>query len=149
MNFCGIAPTITASLNSQPYADFKKYILDNRFCEREGIDGIDGDLMDFHEIIQNDVPVSECFQYFVDRKYPLDSLDKINSFMQLIMNAHNNTRMYGNNGFTPAELFEKFERPELRSLPKEPFDISGIKKAGRNESCPCGSGLKYKKCHGK
>lgn len=36
-------------------------------------------------------------------------------------------------------------------------EISGVKKAqenlrkkiGRNEPCPCGSGLKYKKCHGK
>lgn len=24
-----------------------------------------------------------------------------------------------------------------------------IDKVGRNEPCPCGSGLKYKKCHGK
>ena len=23
------------------------------------------------------------------------------------------------------------------------------KKIGRNKPCPCGSGLKYKKCHGK
>lgn len=26
---------------------------------------------------------------------------------------------------------------------------SGIEKVGRNDLCPCGSGLKYKKCHGK
>ena len=26
---------------------------------------------------------------------------------------------------------------------------NGIKKIGRNEPCPCGSGKKYKKCHGK
>lgn len=25
----------------------------------------------------------------------------------------------------------------------------GLKKIGRNEKCPCGSGLKYKKCHGR
>lgn len=24
----------------------------------------------------------------------------------------------------------------------------GFDKVGRNESCPCGSGMKYKKCHG-
>ncbi|MEI0739338.1 SEC-C metal-binding domain-containing protein [Paenibacillus sp. JTLBN-2024] len=24
-----------------------------------------------------------------------------------------------------------------------------VPKVGRNEPCPCGSGLKYKKCHGK
>jgi len=27
-------------------------------------------------------------------------------------------------------------------------DIVGQRKIGRNESCPCGSELKYKKCHG-
>ena len=26
---------------------------------------------------------------------------------------------------------------------------SGVEKVGRNNPCPCGSGLKYKKCHGK
>lgn len=28
-------------------------------------------------------------------------------------------------------------------------DILPCKKVGRNEPCPCGSGLKYKKCHGR
>jgi preprotein translocase subunit SecA len=27
--------------------------------------------------------------------------------------------------------------------------VHAEKKAGRNDPCPCGSGLKYKKCHGK
>ncbi len=27
--------------------------------------------------------------------------------------------------------------------------VSGVKKVGRNEPCPCGSGKKYKNCHGK
>jgi preprotein translocase subunit SecA len=26
---------------------------------------------------------------------------------------------------------------------------AGAGKVGRNDPCPCGSGLKYKKCHGK
>jgi hypothetical protein len=133
----------------QPYADLKKYILDNRLCEKEGINGVDGHLMDIYEMIQNDYAVTECFQYFIDRKYPLDSLDKMNSFMQVIMNAYNNTRMYENNGFTPNEMSKKFERPSLSPLSKNQINLSLNKKAGRNELCPCGSGLKYKKCHGK
>ncbi len=28
-------------------------------------------------------------------------------------------------------------------------DITEMPKVGRNDPCPCGSGLKYKKCHGK
>ena len=31
---------------------------------------------------------------------------------------------------------------------KEPF-VRQDKKVGRNEPCPCGSGKKYKSCHGK
>ena len=31
---------------------------------------------------------------------------------------------------------------------KKPFVREG-KKVGRNEPCPCGSGKKYKQCHGK
>lgn len=26
--------------------------------------------------------------------------------------------------------------------------VSGLDKVGRNDTCPCGSGKKYKKCHG-
>ena len=32
--------------------------------------------------------------------------------------------------------------------PKEPFKRPG-RKIGRNEPCPCGSGKKYKQCHGR
>ncbi|WP_203434328.1 SEC-C metal-binding domain-containing protein [Nitrosococcus halophilus] len=27
--------------------------------------------------------------------------------------------------------------------------LSSLRKIGRNEPCPCGSGVKYKKCHGR
>ena len=37
-------------------------------------------------------------------------------------------------------------QPENREL--KPF-VRGQKKIGRNEPCPCGSGKKYKRCHGK
>ena len=32
--------------------------------------------------------------------------------------------------------------------PPDPESSSGVPKVGRNEPCPCGSGKKYKKCHG-
>ena len=28
-------------------------------------------------------------------------------------------------------------------------DLTQLQKVGRNDPCPCGSGLKYKRCHGK
>jgi serine-type anaerobic sulfatase-maturating enzyme len=39
-------------------------------------------------------------------------------------------------GGAPAEVMSKHRRPTVPT------------KAGRNDPCPCGSGLKYKKCHG-
>ena len=42
-----------------------------------------------------------------------------------------------------------FEHPGADALiPSIPFVRSG-RKIGRNEPCPCGSGLKYKNCHGR
>ena len=35
-----------------------------------------------------------------------------------------------------------------RNIPEKKQPIKVDKKVGRNEPCPCGSGLKYKKCHG-
>lgn len=36
----------------------------------------------------------------------------------------------------------------VASQPKAPSPRRGMPKVGRNELCPCGSGKKYKKCHG-
>jgi preprotein translocase subunit SecA len=71
----------------------------------------------------------------------------ISEVLQLVINLANNTRIWENNGYTPNEIFEKYEKPNLRPLPTESF--SGVvksKKIGRNDPCPCGSGKKYKKC---
>ena len=38
---------------------------------------------------------------------------------------------------------------DLEILLNTPEPVSVDKKIGRNESCPCGSGIKYKKCCGK
>lgn len=39
-----------------------------------------------------------------------------------------------------------YQTEQVLELPKKtPIKVN---KVGRNEMCPCGSGLKYKKCHG-
>jgi preprotein translocase subunit SecA len=44
-------------------------------------------------------------------------------------------------------------RPQMRAAPRlaasDPHDPSTWGKVGRNSSCPCGSGKKYKQCHGR
>jgi preprotein translocase subunit SecA len=37
--------------------------------------------------------------------------------------------------------------PGREAAPPLPF-VRGERKVGRNEPCPCGSGRKYKHCHG-
>src|SRR6185312_11074708 len=49
---------------------------------------------------------------------------------------------------TTAMATEENPAPEEQSAATAPFTRS-TPKVGRNESCPCGSGKKYKQCHGK
>ena len=55
-------------------------------------------------------------------------------------------------GDSTHEVFEKYEKSSLQPLPEKmpPMGFGmGITRVGRNDPCPCGSGLKYKNCHGK
>lgn len=51
-----------------------------------------------------------------------------------------------------SERINKEKQAALDALKKDQKDIlhqvTGGKKIGRNEPCPCGSGKKFKKCHG-
>ena len=55
-------------------------------------------------------------------------------------------------GGIPAEPVQQDMPAEMQmndeQEPYQPF-VRGQKKVGRNEPCPCGSGKKYKQCHGK
>jgi preprotein translocase subunit SecA len=46
---------------------------------------------------------------------------------------------------------EEVPRPEMQNTQEiqKPQQIKGVVKVGRNDACPCGSGKKYKQCHGK
>jgi hypothetical protein len=90
----------------KPYADLKRYILKHKLTVKEGLDGVDGDLIDMHEMVQSDVSPAEILQSFIDRGYELHGIEAINDFLQKILGAFNNTRLYENNGFTPMELLE-------------------------------------------
>ena len=48
-------------------------------------------------------------------------------------------------GETPAQCILRENRPDQAALPGAK---SNGKKVGRNDPCPCGSGKKYKRCHG-
>ncbi|MDP3448219.1 MAG: SEC-C metal-binding domain-containing protein [Eubacteriales bacterium] len=48
-----------------------------------------------------------------------------------------------------TELAKGYDRQKSSSLSTELDDHQKIAKVGRNDHCPCGSGLKYKNCCGK
>lgn len=55
----------------------------------------------------------------------------------------------GDNVSQLAALADDEQRASLASLPKIQQPLRATATAGRNDPCPCGSGKKYKKCHGK
>ena len=63
--------------------------------------------------------------------------------LDILSGMANSTRLWSNNGYTPDELFDRYERKRLKRLPAKTVKI------GRNDPCPCGSGKKYKKCCGR
>jgi len=49
----------------------------------------------------------------------------------------------------PTESGEVITTVDAETIPKSPFSAGGeFPRVGRNEACPCGSGKKYKHCHG-
>ena len=104
---------------------------------------------DVQGVCQYEFSLNNVFDEFNRRNVNFKSDEQVSEVMQIVMNLANNTRLGENNGHTPNEIFEKYEKPHLRPLPKEPFNSKGDvfsfktkKKIGRNEPCPCGSGKK-------
>ncbi|MEA3424159.1 MAG: SEC-C metal-binding domain-containing protein [Bacillota bacterium] len=93
--------------------------------------------------------MQEVFDMFNTFEVNFKDEKQVNEVLQLVMELSNNVRLWENNGHTANEIFEKFEKPNLRPLPDKSFDFDSSvkkKKIGRNDPCPCGSGKKYKKC---
>jgi preprotein translocase subunit SecA len=52
-------------------------------------------------------------------------------------------------GAGPALGFSATQSADTAVLERDPADPSSWGRVGRNEACPCGSGKKYKHCHGR
>ena len=137
---------------SKEYNALLKYVKKNFFKDEE--EKAEWLCEDIHGTCQFGADMQTILDTFNDRGISFKDMDQANEVMQLIMELSNNIRIWENNGYTPNEIFEKFEKPNLRPLPDKPFDFNATnvidmktrKKIGRNDPCPCGSGKKYKKC---
>jgi preprotein translocase subunit SecA len=54
----------------------------------------------------------------------------------------------GNVQYHHSDYEEALGQPDMQDAEQKPF-VRGGEKVGRNDPCPCGSGKKYKQCHGK
>lgn len=84
----------------------------------------------------------------VQSEIGIGSFEELQLLLQHIQDLNNHTHQWILKGWTSKEVFEKYEKPALLPLPENPFVFSdpAVKEIGRNDSCPCGSGKKYKKC---
>ncbi|VFU19354.1 Tryptophan synthase beta chain (modular protein) [anaerobic digester metagenome] len=103
-------------------------------------------------MIRNDVSHVQLVEYFL-ADMELASFEEVQPLINLINDLSNRTPQWILKGWSPEEVFERYEKPALKPLPAVPFDFKGAQsdkktspKVGRNEPCPCGSGKKYKKC---
>ncbi|MES2850650.1 MAG: zinc-dependent peptidase [Bacteroidota bacterium] len=106
-------------------------------------------------------------QVLLDKQYTIPWINQMHKEIDAIIKNRSDINPYGASSKTEffavaSEYF--FERPslfkerhpELYKLMEEIFDQTPAIKAkatadkiGRNDPCPCGSGEKYKECHGK
>lgn len=120
-------------LNIQQYIHAKNYDL---FTERN---------------IMHEISKAAVFGLKADKLYPKAAAaglefaveEEVLTFVQLFKELSEQTRKWSFRGWKLVELNEFQE--ETTAKKQQPITV---KKVGRNEPCPCGSGKKYKKCHG-
>ena len=110
------------------------------------------------DMLRNGAPVQVMVEEFLS-EIKFQSMDELQPFITMLQDMANHTPLWILKGWTPHEIFKKYEKPNLKPLPDKPFEpfepglkgLSGGKaapKVGRNDPCPCGSERKYKKCCG-
>ena len=96
--------------------------------------------------------LADDFSAFLDSPYRIDNT---RGFVSLLENffdqATLDERTVLQEKFTAWEggwVLATYHFIEKGKIGEKPFERTGIK-IGRNDLCPCGSGKKYKQCHGK
>lgn len=96
-----------------------------------------------HFLARREAEMQEYMELLEENKVFPD-IPAVKVLIDLIVKMANNTRLWINNGHTAMELKDGNE-DSITPPGSRPVRVV---KVGRNEPCPCGSGLKYKKCCG-
>ena len=134
------------------YQRFVNYIIDNYEINREDADRLVEECVNATHAGE---PISSIMD-FLRKRLEIDSLELLQELTDHNLDLMNNTRQWLLKGYTLAELVPMeqswFEAmPELAGANKkaEVFSLATRRKIGQNDPCPCGSGLKFKKCCGR
>lgn len=112
-----------------------KFLLDRR-PQLETMELIDS----FFGLLQSDLEPTGILPG-VAEFLELESDQDLRELAYLIFECYNNTPLWVLKGHAPAQL--------ARSSLDNVYNLATKKKVGRNDPCPCGSGLKFKRCCGK
>lgn len=129
--------------DSLQYLNMKNYIADKELEE-------DKKNVALYTIVEGSVigkSGEKLYQDLTKRGFSFDSKEEVVDFVELFKEMREHSRTWHNHGFTVQELAssKKVQTSNLKPV-RQPVTVH---KVGRNEPCPCGSGKKYKKCHGK
>jgi preprotein translocase subunit SecA len=94
------------------------------------------------DLIRNEV-VRIVMTVRIESREEIDAAEQEMAHQQLA-NVH-----YQHSDFNPALAPEELLAPDTSTAGGAVPDVNEVPKAGRNDPCPCGSGKKYKQCHGR
>lgn len=94
----------------------------------------------FFGLFQSDLQPTELLPGVADF-LELESDNEVRKLASLVVDCYNKTPLWVLKGHTPAQL--------AQHSTDNVYDLASRKKVGRNDPCPCGSGLKFKRCCGK
>lgn len=127
--------------------ELQAFVLNNMCKDAERVEHL---LDDIQWACVQKSPMQELINQFDRHKIPFKTPVHAQRVISLLAEVYNNTRMWANAGHTLVELSAMNAiDPEKGLVRLVDESDNTVPKVGRNEPCPCGSGLKYKKCHGK
>jgi hypothetical protein len=88
----------------KPLQDLEKFIEANKLVEVRRPDDIRFDVLEIHDQIVMGAKTSHYMDYINRRGYEFKDEVQLKLFVGLVMNLHNNTRLYENCGHTPLEI---------------------------------------------
>ena len=94
------------------------------------------------DLIRNEV-VRIVMTVRIESRAEIDAAEQEMARQQLA-NVH-----YQHSDFNPALAPEELMSPDMSTQGGAMPDTTEVPKVGRNDPCPCGSGKKYKQCHGR